>query len=288
MKTSTETRIKAYKLMKELKKKEISKKETVDRINKEFEISTSTLYDWYAGRNAPWESKEKIENLEYNKELFYILGAMLGDGCIYYWRGQYQVKIYGEEEFIRKCAEKLSICLRKNINHYFYKSYYEKWGSNLWFINTVHKKLFILFKEIRSNPYRILDLMGKSNYKENSLQFVEGFFDAEGCVKIIKEKVRKIPKICPDICCTDYEYVELCRKLLKKHLNIEARYSIQKPKKHWNAKKTSYHLRIYRKEYVRRFFENINTTKLKPEKIQYVKNWLKNKDKKEIITLLPS
>jgi len=287
---SAETRIKAYKLMKELKKKSVSRKDVVNTVSRKFEISRGRIYDWYSGRNTPWSLKEKIENLEFGKELFYILGAMLGDGCIYYWRGIYQVKIYGEEEFTKKCAEKLSICLKKNINHYFYKSYYEKRGSNLWFINTDHKKLFTLFKEIKNNPDGILDLMKKGDYKENSLQFVEGFFDAEGCIKIIKEPVRKLPKICPDICCTDYDYVELCRKLLDEHLNIEARYSIQVPSKTWksNNKKTVYHLRIYRKEYVRRFLENINTTKLKPEKAQYVENWLKNKDKREIVTLLPS
>jgi hypothetical protein len=29
----------------------------------------------------------------------------------------------------------------------------------------------------------------------NALQLIEGFFDAEGCVKVIKEKVRKTPKV---------------------------------------------------------------------------------------------
>ena len=38
----------------------------------------------------------------------------------------------------------------------------------------------------------------------------------------------------------------------------------------------SYHLRIYKKEYIRNFLKNFNTTKLKPEKVIYVDNWLNN------------
>ena len=43
-----------------------------------------------------------------------------------------------------------------------------------------------------------------------------------------------------------------------------------------SLRKKAYHLRIYKKEFIRRFFENINTTKLKEEKISYVDNWLSN------------
>ena len=44
----------------------------------------------------------------------------------------------------------------------------------------------------------------------------------------------------------------------------------------FSFKKLAYHLRIYKKEFVRKFFENINTTKLKEEKMIYVENWLNN------------
>lgn len=277
-KNSDPKRIEAYKLLNVLKDSGTSKKEIIEIITKKFNISKGRIYGWYSGRNMPWVLKEKIEYLEYRKELFYVLGAMLGDGCIYYWRGQYQVKIYGEKEFIEKCADKLSICLKKKINSYFYKSYYKRFGSNLWYIQTKHKKLFLLFKSIREDLNSILKLMEKENYYENSLQFIEGFFDAEGCIKIIKGPVRKTPKICPDICCTDFKYMEMVRKLLKEHLGLEMRYSVQIPKKSWksNNKKIVYHLRLYKKNYVRKFLENINTIKLKPEKIPYVENWLNN------------
>lgn len=230
-----------------------------------------------------------MHGLEYKKELFYVLGALLGDGCIYYWKkkGHYLINIVGEKEFIEKYANRICLCTNRKINCCFYKSKYLSLGCKVWFVNMNCKELYLLVKNIKEDLDNLLFLMNKGDIKENSLQFIEGFFDAEGCIKIIKEPVRKIPKICPDICCTNFEILELIRKLLMEHLNIEARYSIQKPKKTWksNNKKTVYHLRIYRKEYVRKFLDNINTIKLKLEKVQYVKNWLNNKDKKEIITL---
>ena len=114
----------------------------------------------------------------------------------------------------------------------------------------------------------------------STLFFVEGFFDAEGCVKIIKEKVRHLPKICLDITNTNLQYLDFIKKMLKKCLKIEARYSIQKP---IGNRKIAYHLRIYKKEYVRKFFENTKTTKLKKEKITYVKNWLNLEDNTSLL-----
>ena len=75
-----------------------------------------------------------------------------------------------------------------------------------------------------------------------------------------------------------YLVLELIRQLLREHLNIEARYSIQKAyiTKDGRERKTQYHLRIYKKEYIRKFLEKINTTKLKSEKVNYVENWLNN------------
>ncbi len=81
-----------------------------------------------------------------------------------------------------------------------------------------------------------------------------------------------------DITNTDFRILELVRKLLHEHLEIEARYSVQKPELGNDGflRKTAYHLRIYKKEFIKRFFENISTTKLKEEKVIYVENWLNN------------
>ena len=270
IKTKYELRIEAYELLNKLKQSSIPKKEAITKVSNQFGIPYETLYGWYQ-YDLSLFGKRKIQ---YNKELFYVLGALLGDGCPYYWKkgGTYTVIIAGEKEFINKYSEKLSICTGKKIKGYLNRS------NNTWHLTKCSIELYFLFKKIRENLDVLVSLINKGNYYENSLEFVEGFFDAEGCIKIIKEKVRKTPKICLDICCTNFGYVELCRKILKEHLNIEARYSIQKADSIKN-KKIAYHLRIYKKEYIKKFFENINTTKLKEEKISYVENWLKRKNK---------
>ena len=158
------------------------------------------------------------------------------------------------------------------------KAYIDR-SKNIWFVRYNNFKLYSLFKKIREELSYVEQLIESD--KKSALLFIEGFFDAEGCVKIIKEEVRKTPKICLDITNTDFRIVEVIRRLLHEHLKIEARYSIQKPQigKDGSPRKTAYHLRIYKKEFVKKFLENISTTKLKEEKISYVENWLKTKNK---------
>ena len=215
--------------------------------------------------------KRELLKINYMPALFYVLGALLGEGCIYYWRKNesHLINLSGDENFTQKYAEKISKCfnwkIKKHINR----------NQNLWFVNFYNQELYYLFKDIRKDLNILLNLLKEGNYKKNCLQFVEGFFDAEGCVKVIKEKVRKTPKICLDICNTTYWILELIKNILKDELGIEARYSIQKANCVKN-KQIAYHLRIYKKEFIRIFFENINTIKLKDKKINYVNNWLNN------------
>lgn len=212
-----------------------------------------------------------MNQIEYKKELFYVLGALLGDGCAYHWKkGNVKTLVLiGDYNFTKKYTEKLTKCSRNNVKNYIDRS------KNIWFVRIGNITLYNLFKEIRLDLNKLIDLIKKDNYKYNSLEFIEGFFDAEGCVKIIKEPVRKTPKICLDITNTNYGILEIIKNLLKENLDIEARYSIQKADNKKN-KQIAYHLRIYKKEYIRRFLENMSTTKLKPEKVEYVDNWLNN------------
>ena len=77
---------------------------------------------------------------ENTAELSYILGALLGDGCIYYWKknNSYLVHILGEDEFTKKYAQKLSIWIDRKINNHFYKSKYLKLGCKVCFFNINH------------------------------------------------------------------------------------------------------------------------------------------------------
>lgn len=270
--TDREIRIKAYNYFNELKEKRISIDKAMKEVMEKFSLSNGTVYGWAKRGLSPYGKRGSVQ---YRKELFYVLGALLGDGCIYFWRRQYQVWISGDEDFIKKYSFKLSRILNRKVNYYLYKGRYKKYGTKVWFVKVENVQLYLLLKEFKETPQKILEYIRKGESKENSLELIEGFFDAEGCVKIIKEPVRITPKICLDITNTNYGFLELVRILLRDKLSIEARYSVQKPIYEKN-KKTAYHLRIYKKDFIRKFFENINTTKLKPEKVPYVENWLNN------------
>ena len=153
------------------------------------------------------------------------------------------------------------------------KAYIDR-SKNIWFVKNNNYKLYSLFKKSRENLIELEQLI-KQNGRKFALLFMEGFFDAEGCVKVIKEEVRITPKICLDITNTNFELIDLFRRILEDNLNIPSKYSIQKPNG-IKSKKVVYHLRIYKKEYIKIFLENISTTKLKEEKVIYVQNWLNN------------
>lgn len=264
--TSLETRIEAYNFLSELAKRGISRQETVNLINSKFNISKSTIYEWFRNKKSPLGRCGKIFNC---KELFYVLGALLGDGYIYHWRGNYSVGILVKEEnFAKKFARKMSKCIKRKVNAYCYAK------RDLWFVKIGNFELFSFFKNMRNDPSQIFRVLEDNNHKETILELIEGFFDAEGCIKIIKEKARKTPKICLDITNTNYHILKVIRNLLEKTLNVEMRFSFQNPKKSWNRK--VYHLRIYKKEFIQKFLESIDTIKVKPEKMPFVKKWLNN------------
>lgn len=269
IRTNHELRLRAFDLLKEFKNNGISREDTVKKIYKKFGINNITLGEWYSGVYKPWGRKGE---LIFRPELFYVLGALLGDGCLYNYRvTNNYIIVSGEENFAKKYAEIVTKCINTKT-----KAYPNR-GQNIWFVRSNNYGLFSLFKKVREDLSYLEELI-KQNRRSSALLFLEGFFDAEGCVKIIKEKVRKTPKICPDICGTNFNVLELCRKLFKRYLNIEARFSAQKGfiGKDGYSRKKIYHLRIYKKEYIKKFFENISTIKLKKEKIPYVKNWLNN------------
>lgn len=262
-----EKRLKAYDLFCELKKAGIDKTTLVKKISKEFGIPEGAIYNWYSGKYLPWGRRGE---LLFKPELFYVLGALIGDGCTYNWKTtQHRIILVGDRMFTEKYAEILAKCIDIPVKAYIDRT------KNIWFVNINSYKLYVLFDKLRKDVQKLLKLIEEQD-KSSALLFIEGFFDAEGCVKIIKEPVRKTPKICLDFTNTNYQYLELIRFLLEKYLNIEARYSIQHPEigNDGCMRKTAYHLRIYKKEYIKMFFDNISTTKLKKEKKIYVYNWL--------------
>ena len=263
IRTNHQLRLKAFDLMQDMKIKNFSRQEAVDYLHDRFNIPMPALYSWYKGKYLPYGRKGKVV---YIPEIFYVLGALLGDGCLYKWRTTNNyVILVGDQAFTSKYALRLTHCIGKKAKEYIDRS------KNIYFVRTNNFELFSLFKKCRDNIGYLNNLLREYGDKA-SLLFLEGFFDAEGCVKVIKESSRHTPKICLDITNTNIGYLKLCKHILENCLAIEARFSMQKSI--LANRKTAYHLRIYKKQAVKRFFERIKTTKLKKEKIISLKNWL--------------
>ena len=263
--TPLEKRLEAYDRFQELFARGDSTYELVCTISKRFGVSQSTVYAWTKGA-SPFG--RRCGRITYTTELFYVIGSMLGDGSIYFWKKRYFIWLIGELEFAAKFAKKVSVCTtKKHAKAYPYR------GRNVWFVSFQNAELYFLIREIREHLGVLNDLLSLGNRSVNALQLIEGFFDAEGCVKVIKEKVRRTPKINLDLCNTNLKLLELMRRELKNTLGIEGRFTSQKDNR--PNRQVVYHLRIYRKDAICKFLRYVSTTKLKPEKVQYIENWLR-------------
>ena len=257
-----EKRMVAFDAFKSLIVRGLSRKVIIDNINVEFGIPQGTLYDWYRGKHVPWGRAGKV----FQKiEIFYVIGALLGDGCLYKWKptNNYAILI-GDKKFTTKYAKYLRICTNKKTRPYIDRS------KNIWFVRTNNFELYEMFKKSRFNLTYLEHKITKEEPRA-ALLFIEGFFDAEGCVKLIKELSRKTPKVCLDITNTNKELLDLVHRLLARYLDIKGHFSLQKP---FGNRKTAYHLRIYKKGDIRKFLKLLHTTKLKANKVALVKNWL--------------
>jgi intein-encoded DNA endonuclease-like protein len=262
-----EKRLEAYERFQQLFARGKSIREMVCTISKQFGVSQGTVYAWTKG-TSPFG--RRCGRIAYTTELFYVIGSMLGDGSIYFWKKQkqYYISLIGELEFAAKFAKKVSVCTTKR-----HAKAYPYRGRNVWLVSFQNAELYFLIREIREHLSVLTDLLGLGNRSVNALQLIEGFFDAEGCVKVIKEKVRKTPKINLDFCNTNLALLDIIRRELNYALNIEARFTSQKDTR--GNRQVIYHLRIYRKDAIRKFLEHVSTIKLKPEKVHYVEDWLR-------------
>lgn len=246
-------RIQAYAFLQGLKLKGSSRSVAIDLVKEQFGIPTSTCYLWFAGSESPWGALGRLKSRD---NLYYVLGVLLGDGYAYEYHSSYQIGILVKEKsFAAKFAKHLSKCIGRNVVHYPSRK------RNLWFVRAGNYPLFVLFNDFKS---KIGLVKHRPVSRLDALQFIEGFFDAEGCMKLVKEKARRTPKICLDFTNTNYEILEAVQNLLRTFLNIEDRFSVQHDKR--KNRRPVYHLRIYKKSYVSTFFKNIETIKLNEAK----------------------
>src|SRR3989344_4889444 len=120
--------LEAYDELKLLKANGYTKKEAIDTIHEQYGIKVSRLYSWFNEKWYPYGRRGKIRICN---ELFYVLGALLGDGCMYNYRITNNfIILVGDEEFATKYAEKLTICTGRIAKAYIDRS------KNIWFVRT--------------------------------------------------------------------------------------------------------------------------------------------------------
>lgn len=224
-------------------------------------MAETTVYQWYGGVNPLGHRAGRVLHVP---QLLYVLGALLGDGCVYFWRGNFQVWLVGEEAFTAKFAAKISVCLGRQVKYYKYGR------KNAWFVRVGNAELFFLLESVRKDYSLIPKLIREIDPSRGWIEFIEGLFDAEGCVKIIRGKERRTPKICLDFCNTDLALLGVAREGLF-NLGIDARISSQAANP---PRRASHHLRIYSKAGINRFLAMMKTTKLTQPKQLLFENWL--------------
>lgn len=195
--------------------------------------------------------KIKRVELSPSSDLYYILGAILGDGsvaigsvCI---RGnrypKYIVKLrVGSRAF----AENVWVALKRiHANpmpiRYYQKQYHVEVCSKQLHDYIKHLDLNWLEEQLSSNP-------------EFAKQFIKGFYEAEGCYSEYTRKSRTAPERYLMIANTQLSLILLVQRLLKK-LGIGCTGPYEVVDKRSSDWKPCYRLHIGRGSEIRRFFE---------------------------------
>lgn len=120
---------------------------------------------------------------DWNEDLAYILGAMLGDGCAYISYGGHSPILYrvdlqvGSEVFARRVFD---AARRVGLRPHWYKPQvltnsiktYTRYK-----VGFLSKRLYQLVKDIKEEPSKLLELIQDSR---QAISFLAGFYDAEG------------------------------------------------------------------------------------------------------------
>lgn len=276
-----EQRLEGYRQFERMRSQGKTQDQIIRVLGESFNVKGPTVRRWLDG-DSPYG--RNLGRVLIVPELFYVLGALLGDGSIYLWRHSYQVWLYGEQRFAERYAKALSRCLPEHR----YVPFYNRRNVRVSFVKIQNAELFLLVRKSRADPSSIVGLLEEGDPRTNARAFVQGFFDAEGCVKVTKDKSRTIHKICLDITNTDLTLVETTGTMLKSWFGIETKLTCQRDPR--PNRRAVYHLRIYKKSDVRRFLALAPTIKMTPRKAWLTSRWLEKenwKRKSQSTVLLP-
>jgi intein-encoded DNA endonuclease-like protein len=196
-----------------------------------------------------------------------VVGAVLGDGYLFRPGNGFLVGLdVRSKEFAERFAGKQSVVLGRKVKAHFYS------GNRIWFVRVRSKTLFDIIERVRISPASLTSWLHEGEFRQNFAEFLSGFFDAEGCIKVVKEKERKTAKICLDITNTSKPLLDIVNSLVAESLGFAGRLSVQDDTR--GSRKPAYHLRFYQKSHVEAVLSTINSPKLTAEKRELLRAWV--------------
>ncbi len=222
----------------------------ITTISRMLNITKSTLHYWRHGINKPatirWIPKA-------SKELAYVLGALIGDGYLRFYRYHYFIELQVRDYDF---AQMFSISLSNLLNKKYLKPLWNS-AHKMWMVSCPSKAFFTWYKKQNLDTLR--------QYIEYNIEtvryFLRGLYDAEGS----NYKCRQI-----GLWNTNAYLLKYTQHLLKKYFNIIAKglylsnkageVKISSNGKVLVKNKNCYKICINRRIHVRRFLDEIGFT----------------------------
>jgi len=175
-----ELRIKLYDEVRRLRGLGLSYREIIDEIERMYGVTLnkSHISFWIREVHNPYTSKRRyipsIDYLRPSEELAYVIGAVLGDGCVFLQKYHYFITLRVKDlEFAEKFAE----CIGKVLEREPPKPIPVKNGA--FKVKVCSKTLYELLK-------KPIDIDNIRKYVEHCFRcicaFLRGFFDSEGSI----------------------------------------------------------------------------------------------------------
>jgi hypothetical protein len=196
-----------------------------------------------------------------------VVGAILGDGYLFRSSEGYLVGLdVRNKDFADRFAANESATIGSPVRAHYYT------GNRIWFVRIRNYSLFSLIYCLRESPSLIPSELADDDQRLNATQFVSGFFDAEGCIKVVKEKTRRTGKICLDITNTRKVLLDIFNSLVEGAFGFSGRFSCQDDTR--DSRKRVFHLRYYKKAHACALLSVLNSPKLTRERKRVLDEWV--------------
>jgi intein-encoded DNA endonuclease-like protein len=208
-----EIRTKVYNDVIKLGKQGLTYKEIQEKLFEKYKVQLcmKNIYNWINGKHHPFGN---VSNFDGNPspELGYVIGAMLGDGCLYFDGGNYLLWLRVND---KEYAEEFGRCLAKILGKK--KPYKPFWNKNRkqWIVVVCAVQLFKLLDRPLEELKPYIEYS-----KETVASFLRALFDAEGSIYVKIKGDEKERQLC--LYNTDEKLLSYIQRLLKGYFDIDS------------------------------------------------------------------